>query len=925
MENLTFYLNFKNDESGEIQITEVVKFDGASFTVEQDKDRYGRDVSFGNEEVSLVFYDGLYDTTVNPLQLPSGSIVYNLTMGLDFLLDYYKRFGFESEVEFIIKKDNVVFTVGILDFQLAKTDQLTYFECKIIQENNRAIIKRRESTNVDVFSDKDLDLNDIDPLGTERILLKAKPLTKISEWKGGIPIASMALSVNQGYPPPVAAPGRVGYFNNAQQVMSYGIEDTLSYLENSLEFISNTEFPLEREKFVFVRALNQLSNITLELKGFRVQNTFTVDNYFSNLIQSPTYIIEGTYDVKYEIVWGYDTLTPLGSISIYEHSFVTNGTDLNIVFDFEQDVTVNIPLLPAGAKIWIYGTGILRRTSDPAPPITASGQPASIRVSALTHDFTLNITAVSTALDSVINGVRYVDLFKQCIKSINGMPLVTPRFDIGGEFYDQFAFNGKLIRQFADKPFYVTFKNLMEGIQEVNADYQINQDNVFMGVYEDFYPNKEIGAFLQAPFDDFETSFNERYAIINLNYKYDTFEQDRDEANTIDGVHTNSQYLFPNKFVEGQKNIKVNHIRDAFAIESARRQGIQTKDTTSLDNDDKMFVIDVVPILPTDQGQFSNILLVQNNTSGQIKILNSDGNSTAVFNWTLLGFRIGDYIQISDNGGAFNSYLVENIEPTVLTVTGVAISDGTHILEFKYPYTGVTFKNRTNEGFTLIENLQSGDNFSNLRYTIRRNLFHWEQYMHTATKYRPNGVIQNTYFKNNGLLKTQFNNGQIYQENEDINENTLRDAIIDPLLYKTKVIIDFETKVGLLQKLQDIEDGKIGGFIRISDTNGRMVKIYLTKDNYVWATGLSDIYGEPKQESEFVEINTIGTDLIEISEVGYDKDIVFPVNYKTIGEKIQLIDVKGVALINLTHFSNIKVNGIVYDNIYDLCNAISEL
>ena len=59
------------------------------------------------------------------------------------------------------------------------------------------------------------------------------------------------------------------------------------------------------------------------------------------------------------------------------------------------------------------------------------------------------------------------------------MTLDSPRFDFGGEFYDQFAFDGKLIRQFTDKPFNVTFKDLMEGIQEVNADYQINDDSVF--------------------------------------------------------------------------------------------------------------------------------------------------------------------------------------------------------------------------------------------------------------------------------------------------------------------------------------------------------------------------------------------------------------------------------------------------------------
>jgi hypothetical protein len=102
MENFTFYLNFKNDATGLIEITEPVKFDGASFTVEQDKSRYGRDISYGNEEVSLEFYDGTFNN--------------GLTMGLFQLLDYYKTYGFESEVEFILNKNGVNFTIGLLDF-----------------------------------------------------------------------------------------------------------------------------------------------------------------------------------------------------------------------------------------------------------------------------------------------------------------------------------------------------------------------------------------------------------------------------------------------------------------------------------------------------------------------------------------------------------------------------------------------------------------------------------------------------------------------------------------------------------------------------------------------------------------------------------------------------------------------------------------
>lgn len=861
MENLTFYLNFKSDSTGEIQITEAAKFDGASFTLEQEKGRYGRDISFGNEEISLVFYDGLYDTTANPLQLPDGTIVYNLTMGLDFLLDYYKRFGFESEVEFIIKKNDVVFTVGILDFQMAKTDLLTFFECKIIQENNRAIIKRREDTNVDVFKSKDLDGNTIEPLTTERILLKAKPVTQISSW---------GQRTEQFFSQALAC-----HISPFQQINKYGIDSTLSFLDPV-----SVSTPVE--DLNLIRALYSMSNIVVNVYiKYRINTNPIPGNTkfeFSSGIANQT-LPQNTYS---ELIGDV-----AGNTYIYQKTF-----------------NLTTPIV-AGESFRAY--------------IKQEGQ-----LFYTVEECSLNISVTSTAVDSVVNGVRYTDLFKQCVKSINGMTVNSTRFDAGGEFYNQFAFNGKLIRQFTDKPFNVNFKDLFEDIQEVNADYQINQDNVFLNVYEDFYPNKEIAAFNQVPFDNFESASNDRYAINNFDYRYQTFEQDRDESNTIDAFHTNSQYLLPNKFVENTKKVEVKLVRDPFSIESARRQGIQTKDTTSLENDEKMFVIDVIAMSPTEYGSFVNYLMVQND-SGQIKILNSDGENSAIFNWTLLGFKNGDYIQISSDGSSFGTYLVVGLEPTVLTVTGTSITDGKHILQFTYPFTDVSYKNRTSEGFDLIENIDSGDNCSNLRYSIRRNIYHWEQYIATACKYRPTETIQNTYFRNNGSLRSQLSGGQIYTENEDINVSSLRTAIIDPIIYKTKVVVDFETMVDLLEDLQLIEAGKIGGFIRIADTHGRMVKIHPTKLNYVWASELLEIEGEPRLESEFVEVNTIGVDLVEINEVGYDTDIVFPVKYKTIGDKIQLIDAKGVALINITHFSKIKVNGIIFDTIAELCQALSEL
>jgi hypothetical protein len=117
----------------------------------------------------------------------------------------------------------------------------------------------------------------------------------------------------------------------------------------------------------------------------------------------------------------------------------------------------------------------------------------------VTHrNFIIKVDAVSTSIDSIIKGVRYVDLFKQNIKSISGLTLEAPKYDVAGEFYEQFAFNGKLIRQYVDKPFYVNFNDLTEGLQELNADYQINQNNVFIGQYNDFYNNVDLGGITKA-------------------------------------------------------------------------------------------------------------------------------------------------------------------------------------------------------------------------------------------------------------------------------------------------------------------------------------------------------------------------------------------------------------------------------------------
>lgn len=871
MENFTFFLNFKNDATGLIEITEPVKFDGASFTVEQDKSRYGRDISYGNEEVSLEFYDGIFDN--------------GLTMGLVQLLDYYKTYGFESEVEFILKKNGVNFTIGLLDFQMAKTDLLTYFECKIIQENNRAIINRRKDINVDVFSDKDLDLNTIIPLTTENILLKAKPILQLNNWG--------SLNQDNIYQPMY---GQDALFCNITGNLSiFNIENSfVPFFRNQYlpSLFTSGDIESAREQSALIKATTTLTDINIKINNLKF--TYSSGGIFNELtfrVYYGTSYVSGNFD------------------------YITLETTTSDYLQVQDNYEVNIPFLPSGGKIWI---SLIAFNSYSTP----AGTPVATVDLSYSCDSVI-ITATSTAIDSIIKGVRYIDLFKQNIKSISGLTIDAPKFDIGGEFYEQFAFNGKLIRQYTDKPFYVNFKDLTEGLQELNADYQINQNNVFIGQYDDFYNNVDLGGYLQAPDSEFNTNFNDRYSINSFNYSYKTFEQNKDESNTIDSIHTDAQFLLPNKLVENVKKVEVNYIRDPFSIEASRRQGINTKESTSLDNDDKIFLIDVYPLPSGSTNGFGSVLLMRIN-SGRLEILNNVLNGDNIpFDWTLLGFVVGSDFAIvaGENIGSYTVYSLEQ-EKIVLTPIGFTPTfEGDGFIKTEYPLNNVSYVNRTNQGFTEILNLSSGDNYSNLRYSIKRNMEHWSSYLNTASKYKPSGIIQNTFFKNNGLLSTKYGSETVATvEGANINVDDLNDAILSPMVFKTKVIAEFETVKTLLDNLATQK-----GFIRVVDTNNRVLKIHPTKLDYEWMSNLLTIEGEQRNESDFVTIDTIGTELININEVGYDSIILKRNWFKIDGFFVTLYDFNNIPLINPTRIEKVKVNGVSYTNAVNLSDALNGL
>ena len=881
------YLNFVNDGVGRIPISEPVKFDGAAFSVEQDTKAYARDITYMAEEIDLEFYEGFFEKG-DQYELENGLIVDELGHAIDYLFRYNRDYGFQAQIEYILERNGVEFILGELNFEGAKTDELTYFYCKVVQNTKRALSKRREDTKIDGFATEDLDGNTVTPIQTENVLLQAKPVLGVSEWE------TVSFDYNRtgangfyGLQPAATFP----VFRNIKEST---IKDTLTSFYDVKEErfgTSGTDFFEESiEDLRFIRAETELSNIKLKIKNVNIQCGFS-----------------GIVPIQKSLVVRYGSSFVVGEYDIIT-LFFSDDDNISIV---NQDYEVTIPFVPSGGYVQLSFT-----IFDPYP--IPSVTPSSSGNLSILSGGELEITAVSTAVSTVIKAVRYVDLIKQSLKVINGMEITSPDFEVGGKYYDLFAFSGNLIRQRDDVPFYITFKDRRENLALMNADVQINDDDAILVQYDKYYDNVENGVFNLVPDTKFNMVYNKRYACNLLEFEFKNYEKDRDESNTLDAIHTKAQFSINNTRVKNTKKISIDDTFDPFKIESIRRQ--QFKETTALDGDDKIHALDCIQLAPNSLEGFTTSMTHQIQDNGDLKLL----KDAELPSWALLGFDVGSIFNITE-GINIGSYTVTEIENTIITLTPsggtVPTDDNIALTTVSYPLTNVLYTNRTDEGFDQIDNLLNGDNFSNLRYSIRRNLIEWESYISTCAEYISENP-KNTEFTNNGELVTQFEGGETYTENGDIDLQTIKEGLVTPRLYDTDVVAEYDDVLDLITKYQQL--ATIGGFIRVSGNNGDIKKLYPQKLTYTWATKVLNIVGEERNESDDVVIN-IENGVIIINNVSYDIDFSDSSVYEIVGDYLAIYDNNQIKIINFTRYNEYIVQGETFDNIYDLAQSLINL
>jgi hypothetical protein len=888
------FLNFISlPDIGTIEIGEPIGFDKASYKVKQDDKRFGRDIIIANEDTELTFTRDFFEQMTITQILPNGNIFNNASLGFDYLIDIFNNEGYEGKIEYIIQKDNITFSTGIFSYSTASVE-FDNIKVKIIQNTNREIIKRLEDTDVDAFNDTALDGRTITPCETTNILLKSKPIIQQSIYEKSFAISSLtvakfySLSLNRNI---VLAEidNTLTAFSDVVYHPLDGVNREMTLQElmaGGFNYINVSEG--QSNKLIKANTTINQINVKIKFKASMRSRNGNAENFIYYIMKSePSQFFENYLNKNFEKV----IEVPLTSSTYID-------VDLNI--DFNSNIILN------AGEILYGGYSALNNTSF-------------VDFNIINSEITFTVT--STSIDTIVKGVRLIDLVKHNVKSLADVEVIAPDYDVNGEHYDNFAFNGLLLGQITDKPFNNKFKELIGFTDETCSDYQVNPNTVEILPYNEFYTDELLAEFQELPSFSTNTKYNKRYTLKTADFKYkrSSSERETNGQNSIDDVHTETQ-KFITDTVDSNLKVEINHIRSAFLIEQARQRAFDNQQTTSLQNDDNLFLLKCVPLAPSSEGGFSAVLLQQvDSTTNNLKILNNNIDGDGIdFNWTLLGFKVGDafYIDLGTNAGV---YTVISITSTILEldkVVGVPTFTGEEFIKLRWYFTDVLYTNQTNEGYTLIEGVANPTDYSNLDYSWARNIQRWFPYLATATKFKPNGIIKTASFKTNGNLITQkFGESQSLADSGDIDNAIIStNKILNPNIHSVKVYAPFDEVTELID---DIQDKK--GYVKVNLNDGRTVKGYVKELDYSWIKEELDLEIEEKFEGDFMEITSDGITYPQYPNKNNLNSFQINNNF------VVLFDENDNQLYPPVRFTKIKINGVQFTDLTTFTDALTTL
>lgn len=865
------YLNFIDlPLIGKIEISEPFKFDGSTHEIKREKGRHSRDVIISNQDIELEFHREVFEPIEVPQVLPDGTILNYVTHGFDYLVNEINTKGWEMRVEYTINYNSTDFTTGEIDGLTYKVFD-DYLSIKISQNTLHAYIKKNDSVKIDAFSDKSLTGLPITPCDTTDIFLKAKPILQKSKWsEKTLPlIKNIGTATNAQISIPIS---------NA--LVDYRIENSYAPFDPffkglDVSFAKNNDYRYANR---LITATTDLSGITLKINKLNVQGFANLGTFTLNISRA---IFDSDGDWVSNVGTTIQPINSVGSVSIVN-----------------QDYVIPIPDMQAGESLIVSMNCFFATTGL----VSFDQKFLSYSVESV------EITATSTAISTIVKGVRLYDLLRHQAHSYDTTLNDLGVFNNTSEYWNNFCFNGRMLGNLANQAFNNEFKNLYNSVcDEAFADYQIDNNGITIDFIDNYYKDEEIAVFTEMPSNDANYTANSDYSInlFNLKFKNSSSERTGNEVDTNDDVHTSLQLKMPSKKADADLSIEFDHIRSAQLIEEQRRKGntIDGK-TRTLENDEKLFIIDCVPLAPNTRNKFTQFLRYRIlNTPNQLEIV-----SNGTFVWTNLGMQVGQTISVSFNGlpsgTNFQILALEDftIRLQFLNNFPTSNSDGETSITFDYILQGVLYTNRTNQGFAKIEGVANPDNYSNLKYSLKRILNKWRKIINTAGQYLIGKEANVTEIKINNELVTRLTG-----ESADVVDfapiEITEDRILNGRVYEIKVFCDFDKATELFTETRDLK-----GYVRAVRNNNSVIRGFIKNARYTWRTQELLLNLEEKQDDLITEITELNV-----------------VSFNLVNDFVNLYDADNLPLITAKEYKYFSINGIIYDNVEDFTENLINL
>lgn len=853
---------------GKIEISEPFKFDGSTHEIKREKGRHSRDVIIANQDIELEFHKEYFEPIEVSQVLPDGTIFNYVSHGFDYLVNEINTKGWEMRVEYTIDYNGNEFTTGEID-GLTYNVYDNYLNIKINQNTLFAYIKKNDSVKIDAFSDKSLTGLPITPCTTTDVFLKAKPLLQKSSWNTGeLNITSQSIST---------------FIFPAPNLVKYEIED--SYV------------PFDRT-IVYQGGSNALP--IFDMRCLKAKNALT------NVKVS----------VKIKVTLDYITV---GSNS-------SNGSSLSLFADFGDESYLNNPTQQPvfGDNIITINSSITSNTVDVVKSFTIEKIEQANFLSVYfiwrksvndTSTYRLNIQscemdiiATSTSVSTVCKMIRLYDLMEHQAKSFDTNLIDLGVFNNTSEYWNNFVGNGRMLGNLANQAFTNEFKQLYNSVcDEAFADYQITNDGITIDYINNYYKDKEIAVFNELPSSDTSYTANSDYAIntFNVKFKKSSSERTGNELSTNDDIHTSLQLKMPSKKADATFDIEFDHIRSAQLIEEQRRKGNEIDGKSrALENDENLFILDCLELAPNTTNNLNQFLRYRIlGTTNALEII-----SNGTFVWTNLGMQVGQTISISFAGlTTGTNFQITSLEEFTIRLAFInnfpsSDSDGEASITFDYILQGVQYINRTTEGFANIEGVENPENYSNLRYSLKRILNKWSKVINTSGQYLIGKEANVTEIKINNKLQTRLIN-----ETEDVVDfepvEITEDRILNGRVYEIKVFCDFEKATELFDNTRDLK-----GYVRAIRNNDSIVRGFIKNARYTWSSQELLLTLEEKQDNLITEITELNV-----------------ADFKIVNNFVNLYDENNFKLVTAKEYVYFSINGIIYDNIDDFTENLINL